>query len=55
MIAFFQNTNFFGNYHPYNKLDHAQHVFKKDLVLYVAKSYRPSFSIENPWSRQLVL
>ncbi len=29
IIAFSQNTNFFGSYCPYNKLDHAQHVLKK--------------------------
>jgi hypothetical protein len=29
IISFSQNTNFFGNYRPYNKLDHAQHAFKK--------------------------
>jgi len=55
IIAFFQNTNFSGSYCPYNKLDNAQNVFKKYMLLYVVKSYQPPFSIENPWLKQLVL
>jgi hypothetical protein len=45
----FQITNFFGNHQRYNKSDPTEQTFLEDLVLYIAKGYRPLSSVENPW------
>ncbi len=50
-----QITNFFNNQRPYNKFDHAQQTLLEDLVLYIAKDYRPLSFVENPWLRRLIL
>jgi len=42
----FQVTNFFNNQQPYNKFDLAQQTFLEDLVLYIAKGYRPFFLLK---------
>jgi hypothetical protein len=37
IVSHFFIIKFFNNQHLYNKADLAQHLFLKDLVLYVAK------------------
>jgi hypothetical protein len=56
-IPLFMIINCFGNQHPYNKVNFAQHTkFLEDLVLYIAKGYMLSiFFVENLWTRCMFL
>lgn len=48
-------TGFFGSANPYKKGDPAEERFLEDLVLHIAKGYRPLSSVETAWLRKLVL
>lgn len=48
-------TEVFSASNPYKKGDEQQQMFLEDLVLYIAKDYRPLSTMENVWLRRLML
>ena len=48
-------TSFFASSKPYKPTDSTQQAFLEDLVLYIAKAYRPISITENIWFRRLIL
>lgn len=55
IITQYAITNCFGSKNPYKKEDMSQQRFLEDLVLYLAKRYRPLTIVENAWLRRLVI